>query len=692
MTSLELQDQYTRWTPDTLAGKLADRRLLLVLDNCEHLLDTCSRLVATLLRRCPDLRVLATSRQALGITGELIQPVSTLRFPSDDAPRPAEALRAFEAIKLFEDRAAAAVPHFEIDEHNGQAVTGLCRRLDGIPLAIELAVARLRILSPAQLLQRLNDRFNMLTSGNRAALPRHQTLRASIDWSFQLCTQQERALWSRASVFAESFDIDAAENVCSDAALPGRDMLTAVAGLLDKSVISRDERDGVVRYRLLETIRQYGREALRKEGREGEFQKRHRDWYLKLAQDTHDRWFGPSQVECAKRMRLEHPNIRAALEFDLAEPGESHEGLRIAEAYRDVWRVNGLTSEGRRWFDRLLARDVEPSETRAWALLSASHLALLQNDLTTANRMLAEHRQLAADLGDVASASHRKVPEAFVAMLKRDFSHAIALLEEFVAQHRNSGELYWLPAALVCLSISYSLRHDREQAMNQWQELLDFCEHHGERWRRAYALWGLGFETWRHGDGHNAEALQLKCLATQRDFHDQNCTAICLETMSWIAASMGRSEQAVQLAGTAYALRSEYGGMLFSYFDEYHDRCQEQTRQALGETAYANAFEAGTRMPIDQVIRRILGKAPAHKEPAQDEPTEQLTKREREVASLVAQGMSNKQIAQTLVISQRTAEAHVEHILTKLSFTSRSQIAAMVAGARTGHKASDSSL
>ncbi|WP_263399636.1 LuxR C-terminal-related transcriptional regulator [Saccharopolyspora pogona] len=681
-TAMAIRDSFTAWTADTLADRLRERRVLLVLDNFEHLLDSCAELVATLLTRCPGLRILGTSREPLRIQGERVLPVQALGVPPGDMRCPVQELRRFEAIRLFEDRAAAAIPHFEVDDRNGPAVARLCRRLDGIPLAVELAAASLRVLSPDELLRRLDDRFRVLISGNRAALPRHQTLRASIDWSFGLCTEHERALWARMSIFPGSCDVAAVEAVCADAALPHGEILTALTGLVEKSVVIRDARETGVCYRLLETIRQYGREVLHTTGQEQELRKRHRDWYVKIAEETRRKWFGPAQLDLVQQARLNDANVRAALDFCLAVSDESHQGLRLADAYRDLWRVGGLTSEGRRWFARLLDNDVEPSVPRIRALASASYLALMQNDLATATDSLEESRKLAADFGQEQSATLYQVCEAVAAMQKNDFPKAIVLLEEFVARHQDTEELDWLASALLNLGICHSVLSDGERAMANWTKMLDLCVHHGETWRRTWALWGLGFAAWREGDWDRAEAFELQCMDAQRVFDDTTCAANCLETMSWIAASSERSEQAAQLAGAAHTLRRDRSGPLsqFPFLSEYQDRTQAQVRQSLGEKRYARAFKKGTHLTFDQVATQLLGEPAARTKSDREATAEDLlTKREQEVANLVAQGMSNKQIAETLVISQRTAETHVEHILTKLGFTSRSQIAALVA-------------
>lgn len=675
VTALGLRDQAIRWTPETLAQHVADRHLLLVFDNCEHLITGCADLVATLLRACPNLRVMATSRQPLGISGEHILPVPPLTFPDAETTVPRRRFMNFAAVQLFVDRAAAVVPDFTIDDRNASAISGICRRLDGIPLAIELAANKVRVLSPEQVLRHLDDRFGLLTSGDRAALPRQQTLRALIDWSFELCTEKEKLLWARSSVFAGSFDLEAAEQICADDSLTSTEVLNALTGLIEKSILVREQDPDHARYRLLETTRQYGREILRRTGQETTWRRRHRDWCQQLAEQMRDHWFEPDQADWSHRVRREHGNIRAALEFCLAEDGESPNGMRLADALREYWRVSGFTSEGRWWFDRLLAQRDGTNILRLNNLGAASYLALLQSDVNTATRFIAKGRQLASALETSAAVPALTLSEALVAMLRHDFQHGNALCEQGIIEFRRTRDLPRLSHALTLLGVCLSFLGEADRATACWKDLLALCEEHGEKWRRSYALWGLGVEAWRQGDYKQAEELERNSLALQRDFRDQICMGLCLEALAWIAATDGRCEEAARLFGMAEVIHRESGGPLFVYFIRYHDECADRVRRALGDRAYEDAIDQGASLTLEQAVDEVLG---ASKMTAvlSAEPMARLTPREREIAELIAQGMSNREIAETLVIARRTAEAHVEHILVKLGFTSRAKIAA----------------
>ncbi|WP_395475303.1 ATP-binding protein [Saccharopolyspora spinosa] len=682
ITALGIHDQATRWTPETVAERVGDRRLLLVLDNCEHVLETCAATVATLLERCPQLRVLTTTRQALGIAGEQVLRVPALSYPPGDAELQPSGFMGYEAVALFVDRAGAVVPDFALDDRTASAVCAICRRLDGIPLAVELAAFSLRVLSPDQLVQRLDDRFSLLNVGNRDALPRHQTLRALIDWSFDLCSEEERTFWARASVFAEHFDLEGAERVCVADDLDRTVVLDAIAGLVDKSILIRDERDGRVRFRMLETIRQYGLDVLRGSGHERQVRCRHRDWYRGLVEQMQLDWFGPDQTAWFARMRVEHTNIRTALEFCLREPGEASAGVRIADNLRDYWRVSGLISEGRRWCDRFLEGDSGASVRRLRLLISASHLALLQSDLWAAVEPLDEARSLAFDLRDEFCDLLLHVPEAVAEALQEEFPQAITTLEERIDGLRRSGDLPWFSTALVVLGVSCSLLGDHERTTTYYNELLDLCRVHGEKWRRSYALWGLGVDAWRQGDTLHATELVRESLEIQRHFNDYLGAGQCVEALAWIATSERRWQQAARLFGLASTIRYETGGRLLYFFSGYHAECERKAHEELGDGAYARLFEQGANVGLEGAIGYVLGERSVKHRPKKYDATP-LSRREREVADLVAQGMSNKQIANGLMISQRTAEAHVEHILVKLGFMSRAEIAAWVTEQRS---------
>lgn len=395
--ALELRDHSSRDPATVLAEFLADKRLLLVLDNCEHVLARCGQMVDRLLAAAPALSVLATSREPLGIPGERLWPVPPLTLPPADAGAQAPD-RPYEALALFEDRAAAVVPDFTLDKDNKPAVARLCRRLDGLPLAIELAAVRMRVLSAEEMLARLEDRFTLLTTGHRTAAPRHQTLRAAVQWSFELCSEPERLLWARCSVFAGDFDLDAAERVCAGPGLAHREVFEAVSRLIDKSVLTREGGGASARYRVLETIRQYGRERLDETGDTPAVRRRHRDYYLLLAEQADADSGGPHQYEWAERLRAERANVFTALDYCLTIPGQQRHGLRLAATLWFYWIACGSVRDGRYWLGRALKADPAPSRDRARALWTNGWIACLQGDNQAGLALLEEGRDLAQKL------------------------------------------------------------------------------------------------------------------------------------------------------------------------------------------------------------------------------------------------------------------------------------------------------
>ncbi|MEU9987409.1 AAA family ATPase [Streptomyces sp. NPDC048045] len=364
---------------EAVAAHLRDRRALLVLDNCEHLVDACARLADTLLRAAPGLRILATGRQALGIAAEQVFPVEPLAVVEPGRGHSVRELLGCPAVVLFAERATAVRPAFAVGEDNADAVARLVHRLDGLPLAIELAAARLRTLTPAEILDRLDDRFALLTTGSRTAVPRQRTLRELMDWSYDLCDAGERALWARVSVFSGGFDLEGVAGVCCDDALPAATLLDVLDGLVEKSVLTHRDHDGRSRYDMLETVRDYGRERLAESGEPPVLRRRHRDHYLGLTARAQEEWFGPRQAEWFTRLRLDHANLRAALEYCLEQPGEAAAGLSLALAPRHYWITAGSLAEGRRWLARLLAAtDPATAPLRSRALATDAYLGILQ--------------------------------------------------------------------------------------------------------------------------------------------------------------------------------------------------------------------------------------------------------------------------------------------------------------------------
>src|SRR5829696_8030096 len=374
-----LRDQSATPLRDVLIEFLSTRRLLLVLDNCEQVVDAVAKLSETLLRACPQVRILATSREALAIGGESVLRLAPLAVPEADQDPTISGMPGYDAVALFAERAVAAVPGFELTENNKATVAKICSRLDGLPLAIELAAARLRAMSPEQILERLVDRYALLTRGSRGAPPRQQTLGWSVGWSYDLCTPAEQQLWGRLSVFAGSFKIEAAEDICGGDVGPEDvdDLLTA---LVDKSILIRAESTGPVSFRLLETLRDYGREKIKATSEYPELRRRHLDWYQRLARDAADEWFSARQIEWIKRLDQEMPNLREAVEFSMANSPEAAAGM--AAELSPFWIAHGLVGEGRRWLDQALARTPpEPTYERVEAIYYASVLASLQGDV-----------------------------------------------------------------------------------------------------------------------------------------------------------------------------------------------------------------------------------------------------------------------------------------------------------------------
>jgi non-specific serine/threonine protein kinase len=674
--SLDIVDLSTRSPLDVLTDRVRDQQMLIVLDNCEHLLHDCSVLAETLVRAAPDLRILATSRQPLGAAGEHTMVVPALAVPEDGTRLSAEAVEQSDAVRLFTERAAAVVPGFAVDRDNREAVVRICRGLDGIPLAIELAAVRLRVISIDQLLSRLEDRFKLLTAGSRALLPRQQTLRALIDWSYTLCTEQEQLLWARLSVFAGSLDLDAAENVCAGDGLAGEEIIDLVFGLVDKSILIREEHQETVRYRLLETIRQYGRDRLRASGEEELLRRRHRDWFLDVATSAYGAWFGPEQVGWYRRLRTEHDNLRSALDFCLATPGEAEPGLAIATALRYFWIASNSSREGRGWLDRLLAVHGAPTLARAGALTLNARLAVLQSDFTVAETLLAEVRELGERFDDAGVRGGAAYVAGLACLLRRDVPDARDCLEEALRHCRETGDPMGVANALVYLATAHSLLGQPEQAVARFDECLAICEPRREHWFSSYTLWTYGIEIWRQGDVERAIEMEREAIRLKEPFDDRLGVALCVEALAWMRTGDGDGERSALLLGALREIWDSFGGPLFGYLTEYHDACELDAREELGEKRFEALFRKGTTLSPSEALELAMRDGGREAEPEQDDSP--LTPREMEIARLVAQGMSNRAIAAALVIAQRTAEGHVEHILSKLGFSSRVQIAAWV--------------
>ncbi|MFB4278190.1 LuxR C-terminal-related transcriptional regulator [Nonomuraea sp. MTCD27] len=686
--ALEIRTRSAAPPMAVLTEHLRGRQALVILDNCEHLLDACAVLADTLLRAAPEVRILATSRQALGIAGEQSVPVPPLTLPECETRQPSlEAFAQGEAVRLFAERASAAFPGFAVTEDNRDVVCRIVRRLDGLPLAIELAAVRLRALSVQQLLERLDDRFRLLSAGSRAVLPRHQTLRALIDWSYALCSEEERLLWRRASVFAGGMDLEAAETVCSGDGIAREDVVDLVIGLVDKCVLAREDHQDGVRYAMLETLRAYGAEQLEACGEREALRRRHRGYYRDLAARARAELFGPGQVWWFRRLRAEHANLRAALESWPATPDGCAGGLSMATDLLYHWITSYYLGEGRGWLERGLAAGPGPGRedlrVRGHALWAAAWLAIIQADLPAATAMLREGHRIGEQVREEPILAYVALFRGMVDMFEGRAGDAVGHYREALERHRRTGDMVGVALALIRLSLAYSFLGRPQEAVEAGRECLAVCEAHGEGWHRAYMMMALGVELWRQGDLAGATELEREGLAFDRSMGDLLGVGVTIEVLAWIAAAQGDHRRAARLLGVLRTVWGALGAPLSGYghLAGYHEQCEARTRAALGEAAFEAQVRRGAGLGREEAVAYAL-QEDVRRDVSPDldggkgDPV--LTRRESEIAGLVAQGMTNKEIAASLVIAQRTAEGHIEHILAKLGFNSRAQIAVWV--------------
>jgi non-specific serine/threonine protein kinase len=587
-------------------------------------------------------------------------------------------LPKYDAVTLFAERGGAAVPGFALTENNAAAVAGICHRLDGLPLPIELAAARLRAMSPEQILQRLTDRYTLLTRGNRGAPTRQQTLRLCIDWSFELCTAGEQLVWARLSVFAGSFELDAAERVCGAHLEPGA-LLDIVTSLMEKSILIREEYGSAVRFRMLETLREYGYEKLEQTGEAMPLRRRHRDWYEALALEAEAEWISARQLDWIDRLKREQPNLREALEF--SGDDDPAAGLRTAAALFLFWSSQGLYNEGRRWLDHLLTRHSgTPTLERIRALYCTSVMANVQGDLQAGTALVKEARTLAAQTSDSMMHAFVAFADGMLALYSGDPAHACSYLEtaltEFTARKDRTLEI----GALYPLGMAYGLAGMTQRASECHERVLAITELYGEKMYRSSSLWALGIVLWRQGDPDRAVRFLEQSLELTRQIHSPRIAASTIEALAWIAYERHDPPRAAVLLGAAEAMARAVGSsaVIHSTLIAYQQECDQKTRQALGDKAFAKAYRRGEHLGFDAAIAYALDEHPPNAPRHANDPSTRLTKREHEVAILIAEGLTNRAIADRLVISPRTAQGHVEHILTKLGFTSRAQVAAWV--------------
>jgi predicted ATPase/DNA-binding CsgD family transcriptional regulator len=690
--AMRVQERRGDAIEDALMAHLRERRLLLVLDNCEHLLDACRRLVASVASQCERVRVLCTSRERLEVPGEAVVVLSALDVPADGEPAPIAALADVEALRLLVDRAVAAAPDFALTSENRRAVSEICRRLDGLPLAIELAAVRLASMTADDLRDRLDDRLRLLAVAHGTGPDRSQTLRATVDWSHELLSEEEQILWRRLSVFAGSFSLEAAEDVCSGAGLERERIVDLVASLVGKSILTMGQASRRGRYRLLETLRLYGAQRLAEAGEAGELAHRHAAWYAERFSGGERSWWAtPQQGETFEALDVEWANIEAALDFLTRSPPDAEIGLRMAADLWPYWMLRGRYRAGTRRLEALLEIEPTPSPSRALALSALGFLAQATGDYARALSALEEARLVCDEAGGDRELAYALDGLAQVHLRLGDAELAGDLAAQARELMLRVDDAFGLSVGLYFHATAAATAGRLADARRLADDALHASERAGDMMIRGISSGLLGAVEWQLGDTPAAEARLKEAVRIQHQIGHRWGMLTSLEGLAWVAGSGEQLERAALLLGAGAALCEELGIALYPYGQGHHDACEAAVRAGLGEASYRSCWERGHALGRERVVAEALEDTP----PAdQNAPTtaaahdaDELSARELEVAKLVASGLSNPAIAADLFVSVATVKTHVSHILRKLGLDSRVQVANWVAAHDPGPRA-----
>ena len=707
--SLGVREQAGRDVTETLAEALQERRLLLLLDNCEHVLDACAQAALHLLETCPGVRILATSREPLGIVGELVWRVPVLNLQ--------------HSSELFVARAQSVEPTFRATAENAPAIMHICQRLDGIPLAIELAAAWVRALSPHQIATRLDDRWPVLAGGSRTSPARHRTMRATIEWSYTRLEAPAQLLFDRLSVFAGHCDIDAVERICAGEDLPPSDVLPTLTQLIDKSLVVSQVSAGQseARYRVLETLREFGHERLVQRGELDRISQRHATYYRDLVERAEPRFDSSRLVSGLDRQERELENVRTALRW-FADTDAVEQMARMAAALWRFWFFRGYVTEGFAWLQRLANRasEVADLEVRARVLTGAGLLARVVGDYSAADTWLRNALSLWRDRGRGEDSAHVLHQLGLVAHARGDYAAAREFLEAGIVESRSAGSnvveglnayslsdlessqgeydaareraevavallrtarhQLGLGSALLTLGLAELHLGDLVRARLHLEESLALHRQRGDAWWTARALDGLARLALQESDLAHAHECLEEAIPIFWDVRDRQGLARALEGIAVLAMRERRPERALHLIGAASGLRASIGAPLSPADEEHLAATLADVTAAFDTSRVAELMVEGQAMSaadlVQYAIQHETAPAPSAPGPVRESI---LSGREREVAGLVAQGLSNLQIAHQLVIGERTVESHVSHALSKLGLTSRAALAAWAA-------------
>jgi predicted ATPase/class 3 adenylate cyclase len=606
-TALGVPEQASRPASATLLDYLKPKSLLLVLDNCEHLLSACAGLAQMLLRSCPGLRIIATSRERLGIHGEMAWRIPSMSVPDPVSLTRLEQISRYEAVRLFVDRAISSQRGFMVTPTNAASIVEVCARLDGMPLAIELAAARVRVLTPQQISARLDDRFRLLRGSDVAVLPHHQTLRAAMDWSYDFLSEKERALLRRLSVFAGGWSLEAAEAVCSGNGVELAEILDLLTQLVDKSLVASETQDRIARYRLLETVREYGRDRLTETEGTATVRGRHRDWYLGLAEEAELGLRGPDQIAWLERLEVEYDNLRAALEWSISEKNRGDAGLRLGGALLWFWRVRGHLNEGRRWLETMLSQSQDASlSARTKALAGIGLLAHRQGDYNDAIRMATESLALFRECGDRWGTGQALYILGAATEGQGDYERAKTLLIESLALGREVGDKWEIATRLNSLGEVARCQGDFESARASYEESLALRREIGDSRGVVVTQHNLGHVALYRRDCAGAALYFTEALGMAQQLADKVAIGENLAALGAVAAAKERYARAARLLGRAEELFGTLGFRLEPPDQAEYERSVAAARAALNNAAFMEAWAEGRAMTLEEGIEYAL--------------------------------------------------------------------------------------
>jgi predicted ATPase/DNA-binding SARP family transcriptional activator/DNA-binding CsgD family transcriptional regulator len=724
--TLGVREEPGRPLVEVLAQSVREKTLLLVVDNCEHLIDAAARLVDFLLASCPHLRVMATSREPLSVEDEVLFSVPPLLVP---AGLPADFTKVgnYDSVRLFVDRTRLRLPGFSLTQENVRPVAEVCRRLEGLPLAIELAAARMGPLATDQMAERLEDSLSLLSVGPRTVSARQRTMRATIGWSYGLLSEPEKESFGRLSVFSAGFTLEAAEAVCQGGIVEEGELLNLVSSLVDKSlVVAETTAEGRVRYRMLELVRQYAHEKLEEGGEADVVHRRHAEYFLALAGEAEPQPKGAQQEAWLNRLESEHDNVRAALSWSLGEhdPGL---GLRLAAAFWKFWDGRGYLGEGSAWLREALAKggDAAGAGARATALHGLGLIVGALGDFEQAKACQEDAFALYEQLGNRVGVAESLNSQGWIAFRRGDTGRASSLFEKGLEAARESENQVAIRRAINGIAVIAFDAEGHERARRLWEDALVLGRKHGDHFGVARVLINMGFVDIAFGNYERSTELLEEALAIGHELNSRELLAnslLCLglasalrgrperaktmliesleidmvreakadidedlEALATTAGALGQLTRAARLWGAAEALRESIGAVWALPERMVFEPLRDAARSRLGEAAWVTGFAEGKAMGLKEAVEYALSEeetaipVPPVADQTSADASSALTRREREVAVLVAQGLTNRQIATDLSISEHTVATHVGKIMRKLGLSSRSQLAAWVA-------------